>query len=152
MFVFRSSSEPRRRRRVGVQPEWLADVRKFADAGRSGQQVLSGFSRTFRPLSEHIHGQPARRSDTLFKRRASRTRRPERRTHQFRQRMGAQVFPTGDHVLSDLDRSSAGSLQMTQGDRKWNLRWLQCYSQILQLNTIVIKTNFIEFVTQTKLC
>lgn len=115
---------------MGLQPERLADVRQLADAGRSGQQVLSSFPRAVRTLFEHIHGQPARRPDTLFERRAGGTRRPERRAHQFRQRMGTQVFPAGDHVLSDLDRSTARSLQMTQGDRKRNLRRLWGRSRI----------------------
>lgn len=107
---------------MGVQPERLADVRQFADVGRPGQQVFSSFPGTVRPLSEHIHGKPGRRPDTLFERRADRSRRPERRAHQLCQRMGAQVFPAGDHVLPDLDRGTTRSLQMTQGDRKQNPR------------------------------
>lgn len=114
----RSSAEPRRGRRVGVQPERLADVRQLADAGRPGQQVVPGVPRAVRPLSEHIHRQPARRPHTVLERRARRPGGPERGAHQLRQGMGSQVFPAGDHGLSHVDRSAVGPLQMTQGRRR----------------------------------
>lgn len=102
---------------MGVQPERLADVRQLADAGRPGQQVVPGVPRAVRPLPEHIHRQPARRPDTVLERRARRPRRPERRAHQLRQRLGPQVFPAGDHVVPDVDRGVARSLQMTRLSR-----------------------------------